>query len=54
MVSDFQSMALSVNDAPLQKRVAYAEKMRKAKESKENYVELETSEMNNAGGSLLS
>ncbi len=29
-------------------------KMRKAKESKENYVELETSEMNNAGGSLLS
>ena len=33
MVSDFQSMALSVSDAPLQKRVAYAEKMRKVRKS---------------------
>ena len=33
MVSDFQSMALSVSDAPLQKRVAYAEKMRKVRRS---------------------
>ena len=31
MVSDFQSMALSVSDQPLAKRVAFAEKMRKVK-----------------------
>ena len=33
MLSDFQSMALSVSDAPLQKRVAFAEKMRKVRKS---------------------
>ena len=33
MASDLQSMALSVCDQPLAKRVAFAEKMRKVKKS---------------------